>query len=52
MRRLTSWFAAARAELIGPAILPFEYRGMGRSPMVTPCPCPYNLAYQNAKALV
>ena len=32
MRRLTSRFAAARAELAGPAILPFEYKS-GRQTM-------------------
>ena len=40
VRRLTSWFAAARAELTGLAVLPFECWGMGRSPMVTRCVCP------------
>lgn len=47
--------SAARAGLAGSAILPFECRGMGAWPHVHPCPCPYNLynlAYQNAKALV
>ena len=44
--------SAARVGLAGPAVLPFECRGMGACPHVHPCPCPYNLAYQNAKALV
>ena len=44
MRRLTSWFAAACAELEGPAVLPFECWGMGRSPMVAQSPLAFGRA--------